>query len=108
MASDQGAADKCNLKRCLTEAGRRIANMFWRVVEPLKAFDGMMFLTSVLAFIAFLQWLTFKNTDETLRTNERAWIAAFAKLEKEDFSQVRISYENVGKSAAIGFVHHEN
>jgi hypothetical protein len=37
--------------------------------------DAVALATVVLAAIAYLQWLTLEKTDQTMRLQQRAWIA---------------------------------
>lgn len=80
---------------------------FWvdwkgRLLDPITLF------TLLLVVVGFLQWTILKQTDETLRLQNRAWIAPIRLIPPENFkhridayTEVNLGYENVGKEPAI-------
>lgn len=109
---------------------RKAARQFWRVLRRVKAgayhagawtrraaraftsffagLDAVALATVVLAAIAYLQWLTLEKTDQTMRLQQRAWIAPGHLVppqnfvdQKEEDAAIGLTFQNVGKEPAI-------
>lgn len=94
---------------------RRLLRSIWELVcgpwRWIKA--NPEFVTAVIALVAFLQWRTLENTDQTLRLAQRPWIGT-DKIEalkwptregEEVVFGLRYFLKNVGHSPAVVFVH---
>ena len=74
----------------------------------LAGLDAVAVATVILAAIAYLQWRTFEKTDQTMRLQQRAWIAPGRliapqnfKDQKEEDAAIGLNFQNVGKEPAI-------
>lgn len=109
---------------------RRAAGHFWRARQQAKAgaydvwiwtkcaalalksffadLDAIAVLTAVLVIVAYLQWLTLEKTDQTLKLQQRAWIAPGRLIapqnfieQKDEAAAIGLTFKNVGKEPAI-------
>src|SRR5262245_48154087 len=66
------------------------------------------FFTGLLVVVAGLQWQTLEKTDQTMRLQQRAWIAPGRLVapqnfmdQKEEAAAIGLNFQNVGKEPAI-------
>jgi hypothetical protein len=74
------------------------------IIAVLRVGDGIPVLTFILALMAYLQWETFVKTDQTLKAQQRAWLAprdiVIPEDLKKDYDEVIFKVENTGKEPA--------
>ncbi len=103
---------------------RRAHNYFHEIVSVLKSVESLItaiatvllsFATAGVGLIAYWQWESLSNTDntlhETLVASNRAWAAAggvdaHGAITGGQGLKIRIQYANTGKSPAIKWVQH--
>jgi hypothetical protein len=74
----------------------------WNATAVLALFTGL------LVFVALLQWRTLEKTDQTMKLQQRAWIAPGRIIppqnfteQKEEAAAIGLTFQNVGKEPAI-------
>lgn len=77
--------------------------------EPISRFTGWLAAyTAVLMVVGLLQWCTLEKTNQTMRLQERAWIAPGKLIapknfvdQKEQDAAIELTFQNIGKEPAI-------
>jgi hypothetical protein len=82
---------------------------FFARLDAVAIFTGILAIfTGILAIVAYLQWLTLEKTDQTLKLQQRAWIAPGRLIAPQNFIEqkdeavaIGLTFQNVGKEPAI-------
>lgn len=83
--------------------------LFFARWDALTFFTAVLALfTGLLVFVALLQWRTLEKTDQTMKLQQRAWIAPGRIIppqnfteQKEEAAAIGLTFQNIGKEPAI-------
>jgi hypothetical protein len=103
------------IKAGTANAWARIRPVIANVLARLSPLDGITFFTALLAlftallvFVAYLQWRTSERTDQTLRLQQRAWLAMRGLVAPDNFknktdkyTEIPFRLENTGREPAL-------
>lgn len=100
-------SSKCKSNLCIV--WKFIKDCLYNIFVPLTRITDVGYFTAILVFVAILQWNTLEKTDETLKSQQRAWIeprapsitSGRARGETLNFT---VRYANIGNEPAVNAV----